>query len=139
MNRVVKQFAVVLVAAFFLAVVISTCISLGMGNDSVPVRELVNDFILALFIALVQLLWIGTEADNKLYVRRSIMNFAVLLAGYTMLMAWFGWLPPIGWPIVVCYAGFIAVYAAIWVFFWKRNKKKREQYNEKLKEVQKEL
>lgn len=139
MMRIVRQFAFVLGLAFLLAVLITTCISLSMGYDFVPIRQLAYDLILALFIALVQLLWIGTETDNKAYLRRSILNFTILLVGYTVLMALFGWLPPVGWPLVVCYAGFIGFYAAFWVFFWKRNRKRREQLNEKLKEIQKEM
>lgn len=136
MKKNISLFVTVFVTAFLIALFISTCITVAIGGDAVPVIEIRNDLIFGLFIACVQLIWIGSDSSNKTYIARTIIHFVVLLTGCTLLMMWFGWLPPSPW-IVSYYIGFIVAYVVIWLIFWRINKKKWKDMNEKLEAFKK--
>lgn len=126
-----KLFFIVFCAAFLVALFISTCITLMLGHDALLLSELRNDAIFALFIGLVQMIWIGSDRNNKTYLIRTIVHFIVLLTGCTLLMIWFGWLPP-GNLVITYYVGFVAAYIVLWVIFYHANKRKWKEMNEKL-------
>ncbi len=136
-KQMLFMFLSVFAAAFLIALTITTCIAVAMGADAVPLIELRNDFIMAIFIAAVQMIWAGSDRDNRTYIIRTIVHVAVLLTGCTLLMVWFGWLPPSKW-IFFYYAGFLVSYLIIWVIFWRANKKKWAEMNQKLQEYQQE-
>lgn len=77
------------------------------------------------------MIWIGSDRNNKTYLIRTIVHFIVLLTGCTLLMIWFGWLPPSEF-LITYYVGFIVAYIVIWVIFYQVNKKKWKEMNEKL-------
>ena len=83
-----------------------------IGAEALPLKELRNDVLLAVFIGLVQLIWIGSDQNNRTYLIRTIIHFIILITGCTLLMVWFGWLPPSQW-LAIYYAGFIAAYIAV--------------------------
>lgn len=134
--KVVGMFFTVLAIAFLIALFISTCITLGIGQDALPVMEIRNDLIFAVFIALVQLIWIGSDSSNKTYIMRTVFHFIILLTGCTLLMMWFGWLPPTPY-LLSYYISFIVAYIIIWLMFWRINKKKWKDMNEKLEAFKK--
>lgn len=136
MKKNIGMFFSVFVIAFLMALFITTCITIGSGYDAVPLGEMRNDLLFALFIACVQLIWIGSDKGNKTYIARTIIHFVLLLTGCTLLMVWFGWLPP-GPLLATYYAGFIAIYVVIWIVFWRINKKKWKDMNEKLAQFKK--
>ena len=123
--------------AFLIALFISSCIVVIIGSDALPLVELRNDLIFAVFIACVQLIWAESDKNNKTYIIRTIVHFIILITGCTLLMLWFGWLPP-GNYIFTYYIGFIAAYIVIWLIFWRINKRKWSEINRKLKEYQKD-
>ena len=83
------------------------------------------------------MIWVGSDKSNRTYIVRTIVHFVILITGCTLLMIWFGWLPPSEW-IVWYYAGFIAFYIIIWLVCWNMNRKKWKAMNEKLQEFAKE-
>ncbi len=136
MKKNICLFLTVFVSAFLVALFISTCITVALGYDALLLSELRNDLVLGLFIALVQMIWIGSDRSNKTYIARTIIHFVVLLTGCTLLMMWFGWLPPSPW-IVTYYLVFIALYIVIWIISWRINQKKWKDMNERLAEFKK--
>ncbi len=119
-------------AAVFITFMIFT---LGHGESMIPASEIAYDFAMGAFIASVQLIWLNVENASPItYVRRSIIHFAVLVGGCTLLMYAVGWLPPLGWPIAVFYVSFIALYCAIWAVVWNNMKKRSAEFNAKLRE-----
>ncbi len=135
-KKIVGRFLFVFGTATTLAVFITFMIfTLGHGESSVPASEIGYDFAMGAFIAAVQLIWLDIENASPItYVRRSIIHFAVLLGGCTLLMYAVGWLPPLGWPIAVFYLSFIALYCAIWAIVWHNMKKRSAEFNAKLRE-----
>lgn len=133
------SFLFIFCSALTLAVVITTLISIfGYGGGMIPIEQIGYDFILATFIACVQMIWIGSEKDSPgKRIRRSIIHFAILIGGSTILMSLFGWLPPLGWPMLVYFGSFVGMYIVIWIVIWKINVKKANEYNEKLDEYKK--
>ncbi|WP_066684105.1 DUF3021 domain-containing protein [Christensenella intestinihominis] len=137
MKKKFNLFLTVFIAAFLIALAISTVIAIALGVDALPLVELRNDFLFGLFIACVQLIWIGSDRNNKTYIMRTIVHFVILLTGCTLLMLWFGWLPPSGW-VAIYYAGFIAAYIVIWLVCWNINRKKWKAMNERLREFKRD-
>ena len=137
MRKGFSLFAAVLVTAFLIALTISMVITITLGADALPLKELRNDLFLGLFIACVQLIWVGSDKSNRTYIVRTIVHFIILITGCTLLIIWFGWLPPSEW-IVWYYAGFIAFYIIIWLVCWNVNRKKWKAMNEKLQEFKRE-
>ncbi len=133
------SFLFIFCSALTLAVVITTLIAiLGYGGGMIPIEQIGYDFILATFIACVQMIWIGSEKDSvKKRLWRSIIHFSVLIIGNIILMSLFGWLPPLGWPMFLYFASFIGIYIAISIGIWRVQKKKIVEYNEKLDEYKK--
>lgn len=127
----------VFATAFLIALMISSCIAIAIGSDALPLIEIRNDLIFAAFIACVQLIWAGSDRNNRTYIIRTIVHFVILITGCTLLMLWFGWLPP-GDYIFTYYAVFIVAYIVIWLIFWRVNKRKWSEMNRKLKEYQKD-
>lgn len=127
----------VFATVFLMALMISSCIAIAIGSDTLPLIEIRNDLIFAAFIACVQLIWTGSDRNNRTYIIRTIVHFVILITGCTLLMLWFGWLPPGGY-IFTYYAGFIGAYIVIWLIFWRVNKRKWSEMNRKLKEYQKD-
>lgn len=130
---VISLFFTVFSIAFLIAVTISTIIAVMIGAEALPLKELRNDVLLAVFIGLVQLIWIGSDQNNRTYLTRTIIHFIILITGCTLLMIWFGWLPPSQW-LAIYYAGFVAAYIVIWIAFFRINKKKWQAMNAKLDE-----
>ncbi|WP_162270190.1 DUF3021 domain-containing protein [Christensenella timonensis] len=135
-KRPLYLFYTVFSSALLVALLISTCITLVLGYDALPLSELRNDVIFGLFIGLVQLIWVGSDRNNKTYLIRTILHFVVLLTGCTLLMVWFGWLPPSEW-LAFYYIGFIAAYVLIWAICYQVNKKHWRKMNEKLEAYKK--
>lgn len=133
MRKGFRLFITVLVTAFLIALTISTMIAIAEGAAALPLTELRNDLFLGLFIACVQLIWVGSDKSNKTYIVRTIIHFIVLITGCTLLMIWFGWLPPNEW-IVSYYTLFIAAYIIIWLICWNVNRKKWKDMNRRLEE-----
>lgn len=133
MRKGFRMFITVLVTAFLIALTISTMIAIAEGAVALPLTELRNDLFLGLFIACVQLIWVGSDKSNKTYIVRTIIHFIVLITGCTLLMIWFGWLPPNEW-IVSYYILFIAAYIIIWFVCWNVNRKKWRDMNRRLEE-----
>lgn len=133
MKKIFSLFFTVFAIAFLIALAISAIIAVALGAESLPLAELRNGFVLALFIACVQLIWVGSDKSNKTYIIRTIVHFIVLITGCTLLMIWFGWLPPSEW-IVLYYAGFIGAYIFIWLVCWNINRKKWKDMNRRLEE-----
>lgn len=135
-NKYVKAFSQAFFSAFMIAVTITTIISAaGKASASVPVEQILYDFIMAAFVGASTLIWMGSDKDNKTYIIRSIIHFVVLVTGLTILMVAFGWMPP-GNYILMYYVIFVAIYVIIWLFCWRAVKKKSKVMNEKLKEYQ---
>ena len=57
----------VLSIAFLIAVTMSTIIAVMIGAEALPLKELRNDVLLAVFIGLVQLIWIGSVSYTHLF------------------------------------------------------------------------
>ena len=131
------MFFCVLMSAFIAALVITVAIAFGIGADGVPFVELRNDAIFALFIACVQMIWVGSDRSNKIYLIRTIIHFVALITGCTLLMVWFGWLPP-GSYLLTYYVGFIVTYIVIWLIWWRIYRKKWARMNQKLDEYKKD-
>lgn len=138
MKKAIRLFVTVLITAFLIALTISTVITCALGWDAVPIVEIRNDLLLALFIACVQLLWVGSDKNNKTYIIRTVIHFAVLMTGCTLLMVWFGWLPWGNW-LALYYVTFTALYAVIWLIIWNLNRKKWKVLNRKLEEYKKNI
>lgn len=135
-KTIVGRFLFVFGTATTLAVFITLMIfTLGHGENVIPAKEIGYDFAMGAFIAAVQLIWLNAEKDSpKEYIRRSIIHFAVLVGGCTLLMYAVGWLPPLGWPIAMFYISFIAIYCAIFALIWRNMKKRSAEFNAKLRE-----
>ncbi|MEA4854564.1 MAG: DUF3021 domain-containing protein [Christensenella sp.] len=136
MKKGIGLFFTVLGTAFVIALMITVIITVSLGQSAVPLTEIRNDVILAVVIACVQLIWVGSDKNNKTYIIRTIVHFVILLTGCTLLMLWFGWLPP-GTYLLSYYVIFIVVYIVLWIVFWMANKKKWSKMNQKLDEYKK--
>ncbi|MEF9989075.1 MAG: DUF3021 domain-containing protein [Christensenellaceae bacterium] len=134
MKKIITAFVWVFLSASLLAVVTSAIISTALGFDMVPIAEIIKDFILGAVIAAIQLIWIGSEKDNKAYTMRSVIHFAALLPALIVMLYLFGWLPMGVSQFILFLIIFVAIYLVIWIIMYRQNKKLCKQFNKKLDE-----
>ncbi len=130
-KQIAGMFFTVFAAAFFASLALAVGFTIALGYDALLLKELGKCFVFGGVIAFLQLVWIGSDVNNKTYMIRTVIHFVLLLTSCTLLMMWFGWLPPSAY-LVSYYFLFIVIYIVIWLVFLRINKKKWKEMNEKL-------